>query len=206
MLQLDAQEAVDKLRTVERVLLGFKTAFLMVQKRGSNRLRLPSPAFTRLDAMLQRCRDLLALKLAMLQFARLDRIEIGGTKVERPIGSMALKGQPCLPLGIVLQGKTLTAIVKTVFNDFNVAAEKMTRVECEAFDLHSPALKADLTDFCATVEELDQRLVAIVLQVHIPPGGMLLCRSLFLIEQHIEQTLQNRRAKTQQQWGLPSSC
>ena len=79
---MDSQEATEKLRTVQKVLTGFKSAFWTAQGRSRGLWKLHSAApFNRLDLFLARCEEVLQMKLAMLQFGRLERIEVGGTQV-----------------------------------------------------------------------------------------------------------------------------
>lgn len=86
VLSMDCQEATDRLRTAERVLGSFRKAFLDARARSGGVWRLHAEApFARLDAFLARCRELFELKQAGLQFAKLERVEIGGTKVRAPL-------------------------------------------------------------------------------------------------------------------------
>ena len=63
------------------------------------------PLFSRLDAFLERCHDVLDFAQTVVQFTKLGRIEVGGTK-----------------------GKALTASVEAIFADFNGAVEKFRGV------------------------------------------------------------------------------
>ena len=79
---MDAQEATDKLRTVQRVLAAFKAQFLETRARSDGVWKLhPAAPFKRLDAFAARCAEVYDLRIAVLHFGRLERIEIGGTKV-----------------------------------------------------------------------------------------------------------------------------
>lgn len=78
---MDAQEATEKLRAVQKVLTTFRSAFLTAQSRSRGLWKLhPSAPFDRLDLFLGRCEAVLQMKLSVLQFGRLERIEVGGTQ------------------------------------------------------------------------------------------------------------------------------
>ena len=68
--------------------------------------------FARLDAFLERCHDILDLTKTVLQFNKLERVEVGGTR-----------------------GKTLTASVQQIFADFQAAAEKFHSLEYDILDV-----------------------------------------------------------------------
>ena len=95
------QEAVDKLRTTIRVCGSFKSYYFEYKKQTEeecpeNPWRFQNSAlFARLDAFLERCHDIQDLSQTMLQFGKLEKVEIGGTK-----------------------GRALTASVRQIFSDF----------------------------------------------------------------------------------------
>ena len=86
-VQMEPQEAVDKLRTTLRVLGSFKQLF--AEYSAKSRTETPgnswtfqtSSIFARLDGHQERCSRLMEMSQASLQFSRLERVEIGGTKV-----------------------------------------------------------------------------------------------------------------------------
>lgn len=84
---MDPTEAVDKLRLVLKVLGTFKSYYFDYKSRTiseapENPWRFQNSAlFTRLDAFMERCHDMQDLSQTALQFNKLDRVEIGGTKV-----------------------------------------------------------------------------------------------------------------------------
>jgi dynein heavy chain len=55
----------------------------------------------RLDSFLERCHDILDLTQTIVQFSKLAKIEVGGTK-----------------------GKTLTTSIKQIYEDFHSAVSK----------------------------------------------------------------------------------
>ena len=73
-----------------------------------------SALFARLDSFLERCHDILDLTQTVLQFNKLERVEIGGTK-----------------------GKTLTTSVRQIFADFQQAVAKFQTVQYDIMDVES---------------------------------------------------------------------
>ena len=86
-MQMEPQEAVDKLRQTVQVLTAFKSYYFdnkarTLEETPSNPWKFQNSAlFGRLDAFLDRCSDVLNLSQTTLQFHKLERVEIGGTKV-----------------------------------------------------------------------------------------------------------------------------
>ena len=111
LLRSDPSEACDKLRTVLKVLGGFKSSCF--NYRSASTTECPSKpwrfqnaaVFTRLDRHMARCAEMLSLASAALQFNRLERVEVGGTK-----------------------GKTISAAIKAVHADFTAAYERFQQV------------------------------------------------------------------------------
>ena len=93
-MQMEPQEAVDKLRVTVRVLAAFKSYYFDNKARTLDVTPLNpwkfqnSALFGRLDAFLDRCNQLLDFSQTALQFHKLERIEIGGTKVTQPKSSL----------------------------------------------------------------------------------------------------------------------
>lgn len=87
LMQMEPQEAVDKLRVTVRVLAAFKSYYFDNKARTMDVTPLNpwkfqnSALFGRLDSFLERCNDLLNFSQTALQFHKLERVEIGGTKV-----------------------------------------------------------------------------------------------------------------------------
>lgn len=111
LIQMEPGEAVDKLRLTLRVLGTFKNYYfeyraLSMQDTPENPWKFQnSSLFARLDSFLERCHDMMDLMSTCVQFNRLERVEIGGTK-----------------------GKVLTNGVKAIHQDFTTAVEKFQQV------------------------------------------------------------------------------
>jgi len=94
-----------------------------------------------LDAFLERCHDVLDFAQTVVQFTKLGRIEVGGTK-----------------------GKALTASVEAIFADFNGAVEKFRGVGYEILDINESKFESDFKAFRKTITELERRLGNVVCQ------------------------------------------
>ena len=77
----------------------------------------------------------------VVQFTKLGRIEVGGTK-----------------------GKALTASVEAIFADFNGAVEKFRGVGYEILDINESQFESDFKAFRKTITELERRLGSVVCQ------------------------------------------
>ena len=86
LFEIEAQEAVERLMITLKVCGTFKSVYFDYKSRANNEVphnpwRIQNTAlFPRLDAFLERCHDLLDLCKTVMQFQRLERIEIGGNK------------------------------------------------------------------------------------------------------------------------------
>jgi dynein heavy chain len=118
IFNVEPPEAVAKLQTTLRVCGAFKSQYFAYKSRTAtetpkNPWRFQNAAlFARLDAFLERCHDILDLTKTVLQFNKLERVEVGGTR-----------------------GKTLTASVQQIFADFQAAAEKFHALEYDILDV-----------------------------------------------------------------------
>jgi len=93
----------------------------------------------RLDSFLERCHDILDLTQTIVQFSKLAKIEVGGTK-----------------------GKTLTASIKQIYEDFHHAVAKFKAVPYDIMDVGAKAFDDDFYDFRCAIKELERRLGAVV--------------------------------------------
>lgn len=107
ILKDEPQSAVDKLKLILRVCGSFKSYYFDYKSKSNaetpdNPWRFQNSAlFGRLDAFLERCNDILDLMQIILQFQKLEKVEIGNT-----------------------HGKNLTANVRQIFAEFQQAVEK----------------------------------------------------------------------------------
>ena len=107
----EAGQAVEQLKTTLLVCGTFKSTYFDYKATAnaecpSNTWRIQNNAlFLRLDSFLERCHDILDLTQTIVQFSKLAKIEVGGTK-----------------------GKTLTTSVQQIHADFQLAVDKFKKV------------------------------------------------------------------------------
>lgn len=148
LIQMEPSEAVDKLRMTLRVLGTFKNYYfeyraLSMQDTPENPWKFQNNSlFARLDSFLERCHDMMDLMSTCMQFNRLERVEIGGTK-----------------------GKVLTNGVKAIHQDFTSAVEKFQQVTYDVMDVDAKQFDEDFFGFRVVIKELERRLAAIIIQV-----------------------------------------
>lgn len=141
----EASIAVHQLRTTLLVCGKFKSTYFEYKAIASSRCpenpwRIQNNAlFTRLDSFLERCHDTLDLTETIVQFSKLSKIEIGGTK-----------------------GKTLTASVQQIHHDFQTAVDAFKNLNYDLMDVGTKKFEADYLEFCNSVKEIERRLGAIV--------------------------------------------
>ena len=90
------------MRLVFRLIIGsyWLSVIFVYLRCPSNPWRFQnSTLFGRMDSFLERCHDILDLMQTILQFNKLDRVEVGGTK-----------------------GKLLSSNVQQIFSEFNQAS------------------------------------------------------------------------------------
>ena len=147
IFKMEPQEAVDKLKQTLKICGTFKSFYFdykskSVQECHDNQWRFQNSAlFARLDSFLERCHDILDLTQTVLQFNKLERIEIGGTK-----------------------GKTLTTSVRQIYSDFLTAVAKFQNVTYDIMDVELKQFDDDFYEFRCLIKELERRLGSIVIQ------------------------------------------
>ncbi len=87
LLQMEAQEAAEKLQAMQRVLAAFLACYGQYKLRSikespDNPWRFsPAVLFRHLDIYRQRLADLLDICATSVQFNKLERVEVGGSQV-----------------------------------------------------------------------------------------------------------------------------
>ena len=141
----EANLAVTMLKTTLHVCGAFKSTYLEYKTTANaecpaNTWKIQNNAlFMRLDCFLERCHDILDLTQTIVQFTKLAKIEVGGTK-----------------------GKTLTASIKQIYEDFLMAVAKFKAVPYDIMDVSAKAFDDDFYDFRGSIKELERRLGAVV--------------------------------------------
>ncbi|CAM9107555.1 unnamed protein product [Discosporangium mesarthrocarpum] len=140
--QEEAGKAVEQLKTTLLVCGTFKSTYFDYKATANaecpaNPWRIQNNAlFMRLDSFLERCHDILDLTQTIVQFSKLAKIEVGGTK-----------------------GNTLTA---SIHCDFEVAVEKFKGVPYDILDVAAKQFDDDFYEFRCSIKELERRLGAVV--------------------------------------------
>jgi len=102
--------------------------------------------FVRLDSFLERCHDIWDLSKTVMQFTKLAKIEVGGTK-----------------------GKTLTTSVNQIYFDFTTAITSIKTVDYDIMDLAAKQFEDAYYEFRGRIKELERRLGSVITQVRPPP-------------------------------------
>ena len=141
----EANMAVTMLKTTLHVCGAFKSTYLEYKTTANaecpaNTWKIQNNAlFMRLDCFLERCHDILDLTQTIVQFTKLAKIEVGGTK-----------------------GKTLTATIKQIYDDFLTAVAMFKAVPYDILDVSAKTFDDDFYDFRGSIKELERRLGAVV--------------------------------------------
>jgi dynein heavy chain, axonemal len=96
------KSALSKVTSAFEVCIKFKEAYFEYKSKVKNQWKIASSAlFVRLDAFAERCQDLMLMAKTIMQFNKLDDIQIGNTK-----------------------GTIFTEAVSQIFREFQAAQEK----------------------------------------------------------------------------------
>jgi len=136
------KEAYDKLAQALDVCSKFKDAYFEYKAKANNQWKITTNAlFVRLDAFSERCQDMMHLTHTIIQFTKLEKIEIGSTK-----------------------GKALTDSVKQIHQEFIEEVEKFTALEYEIMDIEQRQFDDDFFQFRCRIKELERRLASVLTQ------------------------------------------
>jgi dynein heavy chain len=135
-------EAHQCLATCIEVCARFKEAYFDYKAKSKNQWKITTNAlFVRLDAFSERCQDIMHLTGTIMQFNKLQKIEIGNTK-----------------------GKTLTQSITRIFEEFNAAVETFTGVKFDIMDIECREFEDDFFKFRQAIKALERRLASVVTQ------------------------------------------
>ena len=162
MSKEDVSQACKKLQTTIDVCAKFKDCFYTFKTLSKNSISgqgwgLPMNAlFNRLDSFLERCHDIMHISDTILQFNKLENIQIGGTK-----------------------GKNLTATVKQIFQQFQKALQEFNNpthgeklpegqeggdTDYDIMDISKKTFDEHFFKFRTRIKELERRLAAVITQ------------------------------------------
>jgi dynein heavy chain len=135
-------EAHGCLATCIEVCASFKEAYFDYKAKSKNQWKITTNAlFVRLDAFSERCQDIMHLTGTIMQFNKLQKIEIGNTK-----------------------GKTMTQSITRIFDEFNASVENFTNVKFDIMDIECREFEDDFFKFRQSIKALERRLASIVTQ------------------------------------------
>ena len=143
----ETQSVVKMLQTAIRIFGSFKSIYFDYKNKASvecpeNPWRVQNNAvFVRLDSFLERCHDILDLSQTILQFNKLAKIEVGGTK-----------------------GKTLSTSVAQIYVDFIQAVDNVRVLGKGLLNLENKQFDDAFYEFRTRMKELDRRLGSVILQ------------------------------------------
>jgi dynein heavy chain len=143
----ETQTAVKMLQSALRIFGAFKTTYFDYKTKANlecpdNPWRVQNNAvFVRLDSFLERCHDILDLAQTILQFSKLSKIEVGGTK-----------------------GKTLTTSIAQIYSDFTQAIDNVRAVGKGILDLENKGFDDAFYEFRTRMKELDRRVGSVIVQ------------------------------------------
>lgn len=134
--------ACDKLGMILDIIAKFKEAFFEYKAQAKDSWNITTNAlFVRLDAFSERCQDIQHFTTTIVQFSKLNKIEIGGTK-----------------------GKTLTTSVKQIHTEFLQAVEEFKKVSYDIMNVSAKEFDDDFYEFRCKIKELERRLASILTQ------------------------------------------
>ncbi|CAG9311235.1 unnamed protein product [Blepharisma stoltei] len=138
----EAGIACERLSLILDIIAKFKEAFFEYKAKANDSWNITTNAlFVRLDAFSERCQDIQHLTNTIVQFSKLNKIEIGGTK-----------------------GKTLTTSVKQIYSEFTQAVEEFQAVKYDIMDVGAKEFDDDFYEFRCKIKELERRLGSILTQ------------------------------------------
>ena len=147
IFQLDPSEALERFTLTLKVCGLFKSTYFDFKATSAtevpdNPWKIQNAAlFPRLDAFLERCHDLLDLFRTVVQFRKLEKIEIGGNK-----------------------GRTLSASVVQIYSDFNGLLDVILHLPYDVLDVDVKQFDDDFYSFRASIKELERRLGSVLNQ------------------------------------------
>jgi dynein heavy chain len=135
----DPDEASARLKTVSSVIEAFKSTFFSCKE---STLLSPRPwsfdtklVFSRLDTFFLRINQILELFDIIVEFNRLEKIEIGGAK-----------------------GKILSSQITQIFAEFTGALSTFARIKYDVLNIASDEFDKDRTAFLSKISDLDRRI------------------------------------------------
>lgn len=152
----EPEEAAERLKVVIRVCDAFKQTYFDYKAQTAEMKRPwnfdTKLVFARLDKFLGRVQQIVELFDTIIEFNRLEKIEIGGTK-----------------------GKILSSQVAQIFTEFTAALSNFSKLKYDVLDLNLNEFEVDLGNFHDKIADLDRRIGTILSQSFDDCSGLSAC-------------------------------
>lgn len=120
----------------------FKEAYFEYKAKSNNTWKIMTNAlFIRLDAFMERCQDIMHFTETIVQFNRLNKIDIGSTK-----------------------GSELTTTIGVIFKEFTETVDNFKEVKYDIMNIACREFDDDFYGFRQRIKELERRLAAVLTQ------------------------------------------
>ncbi len=138
----DNEEAHNKLMVTYEVCTKFKAAYYEYKSKAKNPWTVTTNAvFYRLDNFMDRCQDLMQFASTIIQFTKLSKIELGGTK-----------------------GNALSISLNQIYEEFKNVVEDFKKVTFDILDTNAKEFDEEFLKFRTRIKELERRIGAILNQ------------------------------------------
>jgi len=138
----EVDDAYNKLFTMYEVCTKFKSDYYAYKSRGKNPWSVTDNAvFYRLNSFMDRCQDLMQFVSTIIQFTKLARIELGGTK-----------------------GDALSQSLKQINEEFRNVMGDFCKVPFDILDTNVKEFDEEFLKFRTRIKELERRIGAILNQ------------------------------------------
>ena len=138
----EVAEVCKKLEITIDICSKFKDEYFDYKNKAGSQWKLTLNAlFSRLDAYAERCHEIHQLTTTILQFNKLEKIELGGTK-----------------------GKILTETIKQIFDEFKKAVDNFRQLSYDTMDINVKNFDEDFLAFRNKIKELERRLASVITQ------------------------------------------
>lgn len=135
-------EACERLQNTIDICEKFKEAYFEYKAKSGGEWKLTFNAlFVRLDQFIDRCHDILHLTSTILQFNKLERIELGGTK-----------------------GGPLSETIRQIYEEFVVAVEAYKTLHYDTLNINLKNFDEDIFKFRNKIKDLERRLSSVIVQ------------------------------------------
>lgn len=156
MFNTEPEEAAERIRTVSKVCETFKQTYTDFKAKMAS---TPKPwnfesklIFGRFNVFLKRVSQIMSLFDTIIEFNRLEKVEMGGTK-----------------------GKILGSQIIQIFNEFITAFQGFKQIKYDILDLSLPNFDTDMSAFRIKIDDLDRRISTILCQAFDDCSGLQTC-------------------------------